>query len=125
MVNSKKVFKWTGQWLGKSASVFVTTVATIGRHAHQGESRTEILFPCRKGAGEQPLFGKQMAPRTAPSAELEEAALMPVIIQRLRQTSFGTVNMTHFGVRFLCMPRSGACDKKSGCLSNHAAKTEV
>ena len=46
---------------------------------------SEILFPCRKRAGEQPLFGKQMAPRTAPSAELEEAALMPKVVAGLTQ----------------------------------------
>ena len=45
---------------------------------------SEILFPCRKRAGEQPLFGKQMAPRTAPSAELEEAAFMPKVVAGLQ-----------------------------------------
>ena len=46
---------------------------------------SEILFPCRKGAGEQPLFGKQMAPRTAPSAGLEKTALMPQVTAGLSQ----------------------------------------
>jgi hypothetical protein len=34
----KKGFKQTDQWLGKTVGVFVTTVATSGRHAQRGEN---------------------------------------------------------------------------------------
>ena len=44
---------------------------------------TEILLPSGKGTGEQTLIGKQMTPRTAPSADLEKTAVMPKVVTGL------------------------------------------